>query len=194
MRDLLLDSALTVFRERGYADTTLEQVARQAGVSLAMAEVFFADKDQLLNALLDANSPLSDMEAALDTVEGETADDLLRDAMRRMVKVADQHSAFFELAIIDAQANNGSYLGAFSAKLFPKASDLLKRIKATGALRPVSDIIIGRTMVALLMGFLISERAVPQIARVAMRMYPQRAWLDGMIDLLLYGVLEDDAR
>jgi hypothetical protein len=27
-----------------------------------------------------------------------------------------------------------------------------------------------------------------------MRLFPQRAWLDGMVDLLLYGVLEDDAR
>lgn len=194
MRDILLDIALTIFRERGYADTTLEQVARRAGIPLAAAQAVFSDKDQLLNALLDEHNPVADMETALDGVTGDSADELFRDAIRRMVKIADQHSVFFELAILDAQVNNGAYLGNFSARLFPKASDLLGRIKSTRQIRPVPDMILGRTMISMLMGFLISERAVPQIARVAMRMFPQRAWLDGMIDLLLYGVLEDDAR
>jgi hypothetical protein len=44
------------------------------------------------------------------------------------------------------------------------------------------------------MGFLASERIAPGAARFAMRLFPQRAWLDGMVDLLLYGVLEDDGR
>jgi hypothetical protein len=88
----------------------------------------------------------------------------------------------------------GAFLGNLNAQIFPKAMVLLEKIKATGQLRPASDVILGRTLVSLLLGFVLSERAVPQIARVAMRLVPQHAWLDGMIDLLLYGVLEDEAR
>ncbi len=140
---------------------------------------------------------ISDLEAALDAVniEGhETAEDMIRDAMRRVVKVIDQNKAFLELAADDVQANNGASLAAISTRIIPKALALMDRIKATGQLRPVPDVIFARTMVAMLMGFIISEQAMPQMARMAMRMFPQRAWLDGMVDLMLYGVLEDDAR
>lgn len=193
-REDVLSAALLTFRELGYAETTLEQVARRAGLDADVVQAQFADKDQLFAALLRANSPLEALETALDGVEGETADEMLRDAMRRMVRVTHERADFFELAIIDAQVNNGAFLASLSAGIFPKARQLLNRMKATGQLRPVADVIFGRTLVALLIGFAISERAMPNIARQAMRLMPQRAWLDGMIDLLLYGVLEDDAR
>lgn len=193
-REALLAAALLAFRQHGYAETTFADVARQAKVPLDEVQAQFADKDQLLTALLHTYSPLPDMEAALNAVDGESAEEMLRDAMHRMIKVAQQHNAFFELAVIDAQVNNGAFLANLSAKLFPQATRLLARIKATGHLRPVADAILGRTLIALLMGFVISERAMPQVARFAMRLFPQRAWLDGMVDLLLYGAIEDRAR
>jgi AcrR family transcriptional regulator len=192
--DALLAAALDVFRERGYTETTLDLVAQRAQVDPDRVRARFAGTDQLLAALLKAYSPLPDMEVALDSVAGESAEELLRDALHRLVKVAQQHTAFFELALMDAQVNKGAFLGNLNAQIFPKAMVLLEKIKATGQLRPASDVILGRTLVSLLLGFVLSERAVPQIARVAMRLVPQHAWLDGMIDLLLYGVLEDEAR
>ena len=111
-----------------------------------------------------------------------------------MVKAVEAHSEFIELAAIDMQVNNGAYVSGLTTQIVPKALGLLKRLKATGELRPVADPILARTLVSLFMGFIISERAMPQVARMAMRMFGQRAWLDGMVDLLLFGVLEDDAR
>jgi AcrR family transcriptional regulator len=192
--DALLAAALDVFRERGYTETTLDLVARRAQVDLDSVRARFASTDQLLSALLRAYSPLPDMEAALDSVAGESAEELLRDALHRLVKVTQQHAAFFELALLDAQVNRGAFLGNLNAQIFPKAMALLEKMKATGQLRPVPDVILGRTLVSLLLGFVLSERAMPQIARLATRLVPQRAWLDGMIDLLLYGMLEDEAR
>jgi hypothetical protein len=119
---------------------------------------------------------------------------LLRDAMRRLAAVAEAHADYFELAVIDAQVNNGTHLAALSARLLPKALAFLGRLKATGDLRPFSDLVFGRTLVSLLIGYALSERVMPQIARTALRLLPGRVWLDGMVDLLLYGALEDDAR
>lgn len=193
-RDALLAAALDVFRERGYADTSLEEVARRARADPETLRMQFGDKAGLLNALLKAHSPLDALEGALDSAEGETAEELLRDALHRLVGVAQRHVDFFELAVIDSQINGGTFLAGMSAKLFPKALGWLNRVKATGQLRPLPDVIVGRTLAALLIGFVLSERAMPQVAQMAMRLFPQRAWLDGMIDLLLYGAIEDEAR
>jgi AcrR family transcriptional regulator len=189
-----LAAAREVLREQGYAALTFSAVAAQARTTPESVEVAFGTRDRLFNDLLRAYSPLADLEAALDSVQGETADELLRDAMRRMVAVADKHADILELAVLDAQVNNGTFLASISAAIFPKAKGLLNRIETLGGLRPVSDAVIGRAFVALWIGFIVSERALPGIARLIARLLPQKAWLDGMMDLLLYGVLEDDAR
>jgi AcrR family transcriptional regulator len=190
----LLTAALDVFRSQGYAGTTLEQIAQEARLDVGAVQAQYADKNSLFAALLNTYSPLPDLEAALDAVQGETADEILRDAMRRIIRAIQDNKRFMELAALDVQANDGAFLASLSTKLFPRAAALLERLKATGQLRPVSDVILSRTLAAMLMGFVLSEQAMPQVARVAMRMFPQRAWIDGMVDLMLYGILEDDAR
>lgn len=190
----LLAAALDVFRTQGYAGTTLEQIAAEVHLDVSAVRAQYADKGSLFAALLARYSPLHDLEAALDGVQGDTADDLLRDAMRRLIRAIQDNKRFLELAALDVQANHGAFLASLSTKLFPRATVFLERLKATGQLRPVSDVILSRALVAMLMGFVLSEQAMPQVARVAMRMFPQRAWIDGMVDLMLYGILEDDAR
>lgn len=192
--DPLLSAAREVLREQGYAALTFSEVARQAHTTPQAVEAAFGTRARLFHDLLQAYSPLPDLEAALDAVEGESADELLRDAMRRMVAAADKHADILELAVLDAQVNNGTFLASVSAAIFPKAKALLNQIEAIGGLRPVSDAVIGRAFVSLWIGFIVSERALPGLARLIARLLPQKAWLDGMMDLLLYGVLEDDAR
>lgn len=187
----ILNAALDVFREQGYSSATFEQVATRARIEPDKLRAQFADKGGLLSGLLAEHSPQDSLLEALDAVEGESAEDIVRDAMRRMVKVIQQDELFVELAAMDVQFNNGVFVSNLSTQILPKALALLERLKATGELRPVSDPILARTLISLLMGFVISERAMPQMARMAMRLFPQRAWLDGMVDLLLFGILED---
>ncbi|WP_104104803.1 TetR/AcrR family transcriptional regulator [Arthrobacter sp. 08Y14] len=50
-RRLLIDSALTLFRTRGYADTTMRCIAETAGVSVGNAYYYFRSKDELVAEL-----------------------------------------------------------------------------------------------------------------------------------------------
>jgi len=47
-RQLILDTALRLFEERGYAGTTMRAIAAEAGVSPSNAYYWFASKDQLV--------------------------------------------------------------------------------------------------------------------------------------------------
>ncbi len=183
-----------MFRTSGYGGASLEQVAQSGGVDLASLEALYPDKGSLFAALMEKYSPVNDLHVALDQVQGETADEILRDLVQRLVAVIAANRAFLDLAAIDVQANNGGNLGNLSLQFVPKILALRQRLKQTGQLRPVSDFILGRTLVAMVIGFALSEQMVPQLARVAMHLLPQRGWVDGMVDLMLYGFLEDDAR
>ena len=190
----LLQAGLDVFIENGYSGVTLEQVAARAQVDVSTLKAQIPDKETLLHTLLKTYSPLDAMRAAIGSVEGESAEDIIRGAMRRLVQIIDEYPAFVDLAAIDVQANNGAYLASMSTELLPGLLRLFDRLKTTGQLRPAPDPVLARTLVALLMGYVISDKAMPKAVRVAMRLFPQRAWIDGMVDLLLYGILEDDAR
>jgi hypothetical protein len=139
-------------------------------------------------------SAINDFEAALKAVPDAAADEMLRDAMRRLVDVSHRHEMLLERLMLDPQFANSSAMVLMMTRLLTSANELLSRVKATGQLRPLSDMIVARTLVAFLMGFIASERAMPQLARVAMRLFPQRAWIDGMTDVMIFGLLEDEKR
>ncbi|MEH0845548.1 TetR family transcriptional regulator [Micromonospora sp. CPCC 205711] len=47
-RQLILDTALRLFRERGYARTTMRAIAQEAGVAVGNAYYYFGSKDHLI--------------------------------------------------------------------------------------------------------------------------------------------------
>ncbi len=186
------ESALVLFA--GQPTVTLDSIARALNLDSTLLTARYADVGAWLAALLRAQSPKADFDLALRAVSGETADELLRDAMRRLIGTAQRHSAYFELALIEADRYQGGTLATFAAGLLPQANGVFDRIKATGQLRPLPDWMIARAIVSLFIGFIASERAMPQVVRTASRLLPQRAWIDGITDIMLYGLLEDDMR
>ena len=47
---LILETALEMFRERGYEETTMRAIAEKAGVSLGNAYYYFRSKEYLIQA------------------------------------------------------------------------------------------------------------------------------------------------
>lgn len=190
----VMQAAFDLFSREGYQQTTLDDIAAAGGVPLAAITAQYGDKAGLLAAVLRTFSPQEALSAALTAVEGDTAEDLIRDSAHRMVAVVEQHKAYFELATLDMQLHNGTALSNLIPNLLPGTLALMNKLNATGQLRPVATPVLARTFVALLIGFVVSERAVPGVAQLAMRLFTTKTWLDSMVDLLLYGVLEDDQR
>jgi AcrR family transcriptional regulator len=52
-RATILDTALRLFRERGYDETTMRAIAAEAGVSVGNAYYYFASKEHLIQAFYD---------------------------------------------------------------------------------------------------------------------------------------------
>ena len=76
----LLAAALSVFVERGYAATRLDDVATLAGVSKGTLYLYFPSKEDLFRAVVRENllPVLDEAEHAIDAYEGHSAD-LMRD-------------------------------------------------------------------------------------------------------------------
>jgi AcrR family transcriptional regulator len=70
-RAAILESALTLFRERGFDATTMREVARRAGVSSSNAYYYFASKDHLVQGFY-AESHLEHLALCEERLESTT--------------------------------------------------------------------------------------------------------------------------
>lgn len=72
-------AALALFAERGYANTRLEDVAANAGISKGTLYLYFANKDELFKAVVREGlvQPLVEMREVIERFEGSSMD-LLR--------------------------------------------------------------------------------------------------------------------
>lgn len=188
----ILDVAERLLRERGYHSIVMADIANEAGVALPAVQSHFADKDAIMQALLEKHSPKAEMLQALRQIRSSSAEDMVRDAMRLLIKIFNNHTSFAELAIIDVQVNDGAFITKFFSELTGEGASFVTRLAGMPGTRPVSSIMLGRAFASMLVGFMATQHVAPQMVQFAMRMFPQDAWVDGMADIFLYGILEPE--
>lgn len=74
-RQRILDVALELFGEHGYAGTSVADITKRLGISKAALYYHFTAKDEILEALVAA--PMAGFRALADGAAGRTAEELL---------------------------------------------------------------------------------------------------------------------
>jgi AcrR family transcriptional regulator len=187
---LILAAAWAVFGAQKYPSITMISVAKQAGCSEAVLLKHYPNKEALLAAALEVYSPRAALATALSKASGDSGEEFVRNAFYLLHEAASEHALFFRLALLERELGEGAAVNGLGLALAGDAAAFFGRLKATGDLRPVPDLVLGRAIAAMLIGYIASEQVVPGGARMALRMLAPRAWLDGTVDLLLYGILE----
>ena len=110
---LILETALEMFRERGYDNTTMRAIAEKAGVSLGNAYYYFRSKEYLIQAFYQRLHD-SHVEAALPALEHEkTLKARLLTAMRTKIDTMKPYHQFAGV-LFKTAANPESPLNPFA--------------------------------------------------------------------------------
>ncbi|PMS29535.1 TetR/AcrR family transcriptional regulator [Paraburkholderia rhynchosiae] len=107
-RNRLLDAALALFARQGIVDTTLGEIAREAGFTPAMMHYYFKTRDQLLDVLIDER--FGPLRASLGVPFQEHADDpvaAISQLARRMVQAAVDCPWFASLWVREVMSDSG---------------------------------------------------------------------------------------
>ena len=126
-RRRILETALRLFRKRGYDGTTMRAVADEAGVSLGNAYYYFKSKEHLIQEYY-SRSQTEHMVACVDLLETET--DLkkrLLGVFRAKIEVSQPYHRFAG-QLFKTAADPASPLSPFSADSLPvrrEATELL---------------------------------------------------------------------
>jgi len=107
-RARLLDAALTLFAKQGIVETSLGEIAREAGFTSAMMHYYFKTRDQLLDVLIDER--FAPLRAGLGLPFQENADDpvaAITQLARRLVQVASDNPWFASLWVREVMSDGG---------------------------------------------------------------------------------------
>ena len=155
-RDVILDAALRVIRERGLARATTKEIAKAAGFSEAALYKHFADKSEIFLGVLQERSPgFQPLRAALAAQPGTAtvAHNLTEIAVAALAFYRDNFplfgSIFAEPAIFDAHRLRLRQLGAGPHKVndalagYLRAEQGLGRVRADADVAAAADLLLG---------------------------------------------------
>ena len=133
----LLDAALDLFVEKGFAATRSEEVAARAGVSKGTLFLYFPSKEELFKAVIRENlsGRFAEWNEEFETFEGSTAD-MVRYCMRVWWERIGATRASGITKLIISEARNFPEIAAFyQSEVIRPGTDLIRRILQRGVAR-----------------------------------------------------------
>jgi AcrR family transcriptional regulator len=193
----ILDAALAVFAERGYAATRMDDIALRAGVTKGTIYLYFDSKDSVFETLVreSIGTALARLLADADRFEGSAAD-LLRLMLRGIGRFVTTSDRVVLPKIIVAEAGNFPALVQFYRReVIDRGLALLQSVIARGVargeFRPVTPEHAARICVAPLLLAAVWRTTFAPLDAVP---YDYEALVETHIDLLLNGLLPGGAR
>lgn len=130
----LLDAALTLFVEKGYAATKVEEVAALAGVSKGTLFLYFATKQDLFKAVIRSN--LADHFPAwnqeFDTFQGHTADMLSYAMQSWWERIGNTRASGITKLVTSEGSNFPEVMAFYEAEVMRPGRELFKAILQRG--------------------------------------------------------------
>lgn len=190
----LLDAALDLFVEKGFAATRSEEVAARAGVSKGTLFLYFPSKEELFKAVVRENMSgrFAEWQGEFESFEGPTAD-MVRHFMRLWWQRIGATRASGITKLMISEARNFPELAAFyQQEVIRPGTELIRRILQRGVqrgeFRPDIDVeytVFG--IVAPMIFLIMMKHSLGACAPQDYPLEPER-YVDAQVDTLLYGL------
>jgi TetR/AcrR family transcriptional regulator len=189
----LLDAALELFVEKGFAATRAEEVAKRAGVSKGTLFLYFSSKEELFKAVVRENisGRFAEWNAEFESFEGSSAD-MLRICMTTWWSRLGSTKASGMTKLMMSEARNFPELAAFyEHEVIQPGNELIRKVLQrgvdSGEFRPI-DMKYGVYVVLAPMLFLSMWKHSLGICTASAPLLPE-VYIAMQIETLLNGLL-----
>jgi TetR/AcrR family transcriptional regulator len=194
----LLDAALTLFVEKGFAATRVEEVAALAGVSKGTLFLYFPSKEELFKALVrhTISGRFTEWNEELKHFSGSSAE-LVRYCMHSWWERIGMTKASGISKLVMSEAGMFPEIAAFyQQEVIGPGHDLLKRVLQrgvdSGEFRPMALEYAVYSLIAPMIFLLMWQHSLAACCPASQQIDPQ-AFIDNQLDLLLGGMLAPPA-
>ena len=188
-RAALIEASYNLFLSRGYHGTSMRDIADEAGLALGGIYNHFATKEDIFVAILMERHPFSEVILALQAAQGDTIEDLVRDAAQRMIAALNDRPDFLNLIFIELVEFESKHVPQLFQVFFPPLMEFVQRFQQVpGSLRSLPLPVILRAFIGLFFSYVITDRLLgsqlPASGRVGA--------FDHFVDIYLHGILAKD--
>jgi len=156
-RKQILDASLRLFSERGFARTTVRDIARQAGITDAAIYYHFESKRVLLEALVEERGFLSSLQNLARLQADAPLQETLHWIARGAISIMDENRDFLRLIIMEGLGGDEAALEQYDRLLGlweSALSSVLRRYQDKGDLTGNSVETVARHIIyTILMAF-----------------------------------------
>lgn len=144
-QETILETAVKIFGQKGYASASISEIAKEAGVSVGVIYKYYLDKDALFLACIDHSLDL--LSNTLDSVSdiGGTISDLARNLIRANQAFAHMHPHYIQMYHAITMGNGPQGASELAVKIEGQVAkiytDIISKAKLNGTIR--SDIVPG---------------------------------------------------
>ncbi|HEY4721970.1 MAG TPA: helix-turn-helix domain-containing protein, partial [Anaerolineae bacterium] len=96
-RAALVEAGHRLFISQGYHGTSMREIADKAGLALGGIYNHFSSKEEIFVAMLMERHPFLVVLPALKAAQGQTAEELVRDAASRMIAELSKDDTFLNM-------------------------------------------------------------------------------------------------
>jgi AcrR family transcriptional regulator len=189
-RQGIIEASHDLFVQQGFHGTSMRQIAGEAGIALGGLYNHFDSKEDVFHAVFLKYHFYHEVLPPLLTAEGETVEEFVRDAAKRMFKVLEGRPDFLNLMFIEIVEFKSIHVFELFESLLPQVMQIIERLiqKGQGKLDAVPPFMLLRTFLGMIFAYVLSEIVVAGSAPPEFRENAQ----DYFIDIYLHGVLADD--
>lgn len=188
-RQVIVESAYNLIIKQGYAATSMRQIAESAGLALGGIYNHYSSKEDVFRAIIEERHPFFQIIPILNSVEGESVEDFVRNAAHTLVAELGHHPDFLNLMLTEIVEFKASHVPGLFEKFFPMVLPLIQRLgNLDGNMRQIPPYILARAFLGMFFSYYITEILVAR----AMPPEMQVNALDYFADIFLHGILNSE--
>ncbi|MFW9808220.1 MAG: TetR/AcrR family transcriptional regulator [Candidatus Thorarchaeota archaeon] len=185
-RRQILDSAYKLFVKKGYRGSSMRDIADDASIKAASIYNHFEGKEAIFEEVFMEKHPLFRILEILDSVKGETAEDLLTKAVNQLDKELKGEPELLNLFFVELVEMNGKHIPPAIKANFPHDSSFIRQIfEKKSELREIREPVLVRSLIGTVFANIMFSWFIGESK-------PKR-WgsPEEMTDVLLRGILKD---
>lgn len=187
-RAALLEASYQLFITQGFHGTSTRDIASAVGVAVGGIYNYFRTKEDIYVALLKERHPLLQILPALQQAQGDTVEELVRDAAARMIEALGERHHAFGLMYVELAEFRGKHLPQLFKMSYPAFMAYAQRLTAArGPLRDVPMPVMLRVFLGMFFSYFITEMLIAKQLPVSVT----QDTFDCFVDIYLHGVLAE---
>jgi AcrR family transcriptional regulator len=190
-RAAIIEAAYALFVEQGYHGTSMRQIAQKADLALGGIYNHFDSKEAVFKEVIVAYHPFVTVVPRLEDLQGDSIEQILRQAAYLFIHEMEQQKSIFNLMFIELIELNGRHMPALVEMILPSVLRFQQRVAAghQQSLRTQDPVTFFRTFIGTVVAYyvmneLLAGSAVMQLGSLG---------IDDMMDIYLHGLIVENA-